>query len=82
MRMALEEAQKARDLGEVPIGAVVVKDGIVVGHGFNKTETLKDPTAHAEMEAIRMLLEVKGKLQNNSQVNNSVVIFTGEDELK
>lgn len=35
-----------------------------------------------EMEAIRMLLEVKGKLQNNSQVNNSVVIFTGEDELK
>ena len=54
MRMALKEAQKARDIGEVPIGAIVVKDGVVVGHGYNKTETLKDPTAHAEMEAIRM----------------------------
>ena len=47
-------SQKARDIGEVPIGAIVVKDGVVVGHGYNKTETLKDPTAHAEMEAIRM----------------------------
>lgn len=54
MKMALKEAEKARDIGEVPIGAIVVKDGIVVGRGFNKTETTKDPTAHAEMEAIRM----------------------------
>lgn len=50
---ALEEAKKAADLGEVPIGAVVVKDGVIVGRGHNMTETAKDPTAHAEMEALR-----------------------------
>ena len=60
MRMALEEAQKAGDIGEVPIGAIVVKDDIVVGRGFNKTETSKDPTAHAEMEAIRMAAKTLG----------------------
>ena len=60
MRMALEEAQKAGDIGEVPIGAIVVKDDVVVGRGFNKTETSKDPTAHAEMEAIRMAAKTLG----------------------
>lgn len=60
MKMALREAEKARDIGEVPIGAIVVKDGIVVGRGFNKTETTKDPTAHAEMEAIRMAAKTLG----------------------
>lgn len=60
MKMALKEAEKARDIGEVPIGAIVVKDGIVVGRGFNKTETTKDPTAHAEMEAIRMAAKTLG----------------------
>ena len=58
--MALEEAEKARDLGEVPIGAIVVKDATVVGRGYNKTETTKDPTAHAEMEAIRMAAKTLG----------------------
>ena len=53
MLEALKEAQKARDLGEVPIGAVVVKDGEIIGRGHNLTETTKDPTAHAEMQAIR-----------------------------
>jgi tRNA(adenine34) deaminase len=53
MREALKEAQKARNLLEVPIGAVVVKDGTIIGRGHNKTENTKDPTAHAEMEAIR-----------------------------
>ena len=53
MKIALEEAQKAKALGEVPIGAIVVKDKEVVGRGYNKTETKKVPTAHAEMEAIR-----------------------------
>lgn len=60
MNMALKEAEKARDIGEVPIGAIVVKDGVVVGRGFNKTETTKDPTAHAEMEAIRMAAKTLG----------------------
>jgi tRNA(adenine34) deaminase len=53
MGEALDEAQKAFDLKEVPIGAVVVKDGVIVGRGHNLRETAKDPTAHAEMIAIR-----------------------------
>ena len=53
MEEALKEAEKAAALGEVPIGAVIVKDGNIVGRGHNLTETAKDPTAHAEMEAIR-----------------------------
>ena len=53
MLEALKEAKKAAELGEVPIGAVVVKDGEIIGRGHNLTETTKDPTAHAEMLAIR-----------------------------
>ena len=53
MEEALKEAQKAAALGEVPIGAVIVRGGEVVGRGHNMTETAKDPTAHAEIEAIR-----------------------------
>ncbi|MBD3385235.1 tRNA-specific adenosine deaminase [candidate division KSB1 bacterium] len=52
MRMALEEAQKAYQRQEVPIGAVVVQDGEVIGRGHNLIETLQDPTAHAEIVAI------------------------------
>nr|WP_255679475.1 tRNA adenosine(34) deaminase TadA [Brevibacillus humidisoli] len=53
MQAALEEAQKAMEIGEVPIGAVVVRDNEIVGRGFNLRETQKDPTLHAEMIAIR-----------------------------
>ena len=52
MRLALNEARKALQLQEVPIGAVVVADGAVVGRGHNLVETLSDPTAHAEMQVI------------------------------
>ncbi|MBP3483174.1 MAG: nucleoside deaminase [Alistipes sp.] len=52
MRLALNEAQKALDEGEVPIGAVVVANGAVVGRGHNLVETLCDATAHAELQAI------------------------------
>lgn len=52
MRAALEEAGKARDKQEVPIGAVVVCDNIIIARAHNLTETLNDPTAHAEMQAI------------------------------
>ena len=53
MRLALNEARKKRyQLQEVPIGAVVVADGAVVGRGHNLVETLSDPTAHAEMQAL------------------------------
>lgn len=53
MGIALREAKKAGDRGEVPIGAVVVKDGVVIGRGYNLRETRQDPSAHAEMVAIR-----------------------------
>ena len=52
MRMALAEAYAALDKDEVPVGAVVVCDGRVVGRGYNQRETLQDPTAHAEMIAL------------------------------
>ncbi len=52
MRQALGEARKAFEAEEVPIGAVVVSGGRVVGRGHNLVETLGDPTAHAEMQAL------------------------------
>ena len=52
MRLALREAQAAFDEEEVPIGAVVVRDGRVIGRGHNQRQRLADPTAHAEMLAI------------------------------
>ena len=53
MRLALAEAARARDAGEVPVGAVVVFDGRVIGTGFNHPITASDPTAHAEIVALR-----------------------------
>ena len=52
MRMALREAERAAEAGEVPCGAIIVKDGVIVGKAHNQTELLKDPTAHAEILAI------------------------------
>ena len=52
MRVALTEAEKAYQIGEVPVGAVIVRDGQILGRGYNQTEKLKDPTAHAEILAI------------------------------
>ena len=51
MKEALREAEIAAQLGEVPIGAVIVHNGEIVGRGHNLTETRKDPTAHAEAAA-------------------------------
>ena|SRR5688500_6770150 len=53
MRLALDEARKALDAGEVPVGAVVVIDGAVAGAGFNQPISASDPTAHAEILALR-----------------------------
>lgn len=53
MREALSEASTAYGLGEVPVGAVIVREGEVIARGHNLTETKKDPTMHAEMNAIR-----------------------------
>ena len=52
MYSALMEAENALAKNEVPIGAVIVHDNRIIGRGYNQTETLKDPTAHAEMIAI------------------------------
>lgn len=53
MREALLEAETARDLGEVPVGAVVVLDHQVIGRGCNRPITDKDPSGHAEINALR-----------------------------
>ncbi len=53
MKLALAEAEKAAELGEVPVGAVAVLDGQIIGSGFNRKEQDQDPTAHAEMIALR-----------------------------
>jgi len=52
MRLALKEAGRAFEMGEVPVGAVVIHNNQVIGKGYNQVESLKDPTAHAEMIAI------------------------------
>lgn len=52
MLAALDEARAADEANEVPVGAVVVHDGRIIGRGHNQRETLRDPTAHAEMLAI------------------------------
>ena len=62
MRLALAEAQKARDKGEIPIGAVIVCRDKVIARAHNLTETLTDVTAHAEMQVITMAAsELGGK---------------------
>ena len=60
MREALAEAHKALEKDEIPIGAVVVSNGRVIGRGHNLTETLHDVTAHAEMQAITAAAEYLG----------------------
>ncbi|MBI5918691.1 MAG: tRNA adenosine(34) deaminase TadA [Nitrosomonadales bacterium] len=60
MRLALELARQAADNGEVPVGAVVVKDGEVVGRGSNAPISRHDPSAHAEMRALRDAAERLG----------------------
>ena len=52
MKAAMDEAYKAYEKQEIPVGAVVVCDNQIIARGHNLTETLKDPTAHAEMQAI------------------------------
>ena len=60
MHEALLEAKKAEEVGEVPIGAVIVRNGTIIARGHNLRETTKDPTAHAEMIAIKNASEYLG----------------------
>lgn len=60
MRLALDEALKALERSDVPIGAIAVRDGEIIGRGFNARERDQDPTAHAEMIALREAAGVVG----------------------
>lgn len=60
MLLALDEAKQAAEEGEVPVGAVVVCNGRIVGRGHNMTERMKDVTAHAEMMAITAAVNTLG----------------------
>ena len=60
MRLALDEALKALERSDVPIGAIAVRDGEVIGRGYNARERDQDPTAHAEMMALREAARVVG----------------------
>ena len=53
MQAALEEAERAGESGEIPVGAVVVKDEVIIGRGYNRPISAADPTAHAEVVALR-----------------------------
>ncbi len=60
MRWAIAQAERAGANGEVPVGAVVVRDGRIVSEGHNETIRRRDPTAHAELLAVQRALEVLG----------------------
>jgi tRNA(adenine34) deaminase len=61
MRLALEEAREAGAVGDVPVGAVIVLEGSVIGRGRNRREADGDPTAHAEVVALRAAARVLGQ---------------------
>lgn len=74
MQLALKEAQAALAEGEVPVGAVIVRRGRVIGSAHNQREQLKDPTAHAEMIAITQAAEAAG----NWRLDDSILYVTLE----
>lgn len=61
MELALEEAQAAAVRGETPVGAVVVRDGVVIGRAGNRVREIADPTGHAEILAIRAACAAEGR---------------------
>jgi tRNA(adenine34) deaminase len=74
MRRALEEARRAHEAGEVPVGAVVVASGAVVGTGFNQPISTYDPTAHAEVAALR----AAGHALGNYRLSGTTLYVTVE----
>ena len=74
MRAAMDEASKAHELGEVPVGAVVVYEGGIAGRGSNRNLTDHDPSAHAEIVAIREAARVVG----NHRLNGATLYVTLE----
>ena len=74
MALALEQANKAKEHGEVPVGAVLVKDGLLVAKAHNQPISTNDPTAHAEIQ----LLRVAGKKLANYRLTNTSLYVTLE----
>ncbi len=74
MQLAYYQAQKAFDIMEVPVGAVIVKDDKVIGAGYNKKETYKSPISHAEIEAIQAAC----KNTNDWRLNGASLYVTAE----
>ena len=74
MSAALEEAAKAEQLGEVPIGAVIVKNGTIISRGFNRNLTDFDPSAHAEIVALR----AAGATLGNHRMSDCEIFVTIE----
>lgn len=74
MRLALAEAQNAFELGEVPVGAVVVQGDSIIGSGYNQPITQLDPSAHAEMVALRKAAQTIG----NYRLANTTLYVTVE----
>jgi tRNA(adenine34) deaminase len=66
MRLALDLASQANAIDEVPVGAVVVRDGEVIGRGFNAPISTRDPTAHAELQALRDAAQTLGNYRLNT----------------
>ncbi len=74
MRTAISEAEKARDSDEIPVGAIVARSGEIIGQGFNRTISDCDPSAHAEVVAIRKAAES----QKNHRLNGATIYVTLE----
>ena len=74
MRMAIKEARKAEEMGEVPVGAILVKGDKILSRDHNRCIELNDPTAHAEVLALRKA----GEILNNYRLNNTVMYVTVE----
>ena len=78
MRRALDLARIADEWGEVPVGAVVVKDGAIIAEGHNRPRESHDPTAHAEIVAIRMAAAKLG----NERLARIARLYSGADDPK
>ena len=74
MRLALRQAQRAAEAGEVPVGAVIFNGGELAGQAWNQTRTLKDPTAHAEIIAITQAASAAG----DWRLTDSILYVTKE----
>jgi len=74
MQRALELASAGAACGEVPVGAVLVRDGVILGEGFNRPVSAADPTAHAEIQALRQAAERLG----NYRLTDSTLYVTLE----